>query len=219
MGRVNKKNVNIANLEKLLKTFGRKISVRVGVLGEAAYQKADGTDLTNAQLAAVHEYGTTINHPGGTPYLIKEDGTAQFVSKEKGEKLPKTKPHEIIEPTRSFLRMPILSPEGKRAIRKQVQEKLKKSGIELSNDMMLNKEAFKKDEEITFILNAVASWVGEAAYDRVIGAFETDGYGKWKPTKPSSKKRREYNETAPTLVDRGNQNGLKGNISYDITES
>lgn len=213
MGRVNKKRVNVANLEKLLDAFGKKISVRVGIIGEKAYQKHPGTDLTNAELGAVHEFGATINHPGGIPYLIKEDGTAQFVSKEKGKGLPKTKPHQINIPARSFLREPILGAKGKKEIKKEVAARIKKLGWQLSKDMELNKIAYQNDKNLDELLKTVADFVGMAAFDRVIEAFDNNLIEP--PTLPASKRKRKYNPDAPTLMDTGQ---LRNSISYEIKE-
>lgn len=63
----------------------------------------------NAEYAAIHEYGGTINHPGGTPYYIDSStGLAVFVRKESGSRLlganlPVTKPHTITLPARPFM--------------------------------------------------------------------------------------------------------------------
>lgn len=54
-------------------------------------------------IAAVQNYGATINHPGGTPYLVLDKtGLVQFVTKENGADLPKTKPHTIVIPPTHF---------------------------------------------------------------------------------------------------------------------
>lgn len=57
-----------------------------------------------AQVAAGNEFGQTINHPGGTPYKIGEDGRAVFVKKSEGNGLPVTKAHTIVVPPRPFMR-------------------------------------------------------------------------------------------------------------------
>ncbi len=210
MGRINKTRINFKAIDNLIKDLGRNVSIRVGIIGEKATQIHEGTNLTNAELGAVHEFGATINHPGGTPYLIKEDGTAQFVSKEKGKNLPKTKPHQIIIPTRSFLRMPLLSSEGKAAIRKEVMSKkyIKES---IGNDRELNKIAWSKDNDS--LMDAIGFAIGLAAHDRVMKAFDTEGFGNWKPTTPQSKKHRKNNPAEPTLVDTGQ---LRGSITYEV---
>ena len=170
MGRINKTRINFKAIDNLIKDLGRNVSIRVGIIGEKATQIHEGTNLTNAELGAVHEFGATINHPGGTPYLIKEDGTAQFVSKEKGKNLPKTKPHQIIIPTRSFLRMPLLSSEGKAAIRKEVMSKkyIKES---IGNDRELNKIAWSKDNDS--LMDDIGFSLVLAYHDRVMKSFDT----------------------------------------------
>lgn len=62
-----------------------------------------GIDLDVVPYARIHEFGGTINHPGGTPYFIGADGKAKFVSKAAGAGLPKTKPHPIEIPARPYI--------------------------------------------------------------------------------------------------------------------
>lgn len=59
---------------------------------------------TSLPYAAIHEYGGVINHPGGTPFFIKNK-TLHFVSKRNplAARLPKTKPHTITMPARPYL--------------------------------------------------------------------------------------------------------------------
>lgn len=54
--------------------------------------------------ALIHEYGGTINHPGGQPYKIIGNGKAVFVKKTDPEAkdLKKTKPHSITMPARPY---------------------------------------------------------------------------------------------------------------------
>jgi len=67
-----------------------------------------------ANYADIHNQGGTIQHPGGTSYFIKEEGSdkkAVFVSEKEAEiieakykrKLPVTKPHAIKIPQRQFM--------------------------------------------------------------------------------------------------------------------
>lgn len=62
-----------------------------------------GIDLEVVPYARIHEFGGTINHPGGTPYFIGKDGRAKFVKKANGAGLPKTKPHPIEIPARPYI--------------------------------------------------------------------------------------------------------------------
>jgi len=79
--------------------------VTIGVHGKAGKTK-DG-DLTMANLAAVHEFGVTIQHPGGTPYKFGPSGEVIFTSKGDEEAVGVTEPHEIVIPERSFIRSTI----------------------------------------------------------------------------------------------------------------
>ncbi len=57
----------------------------------------------DVKYAAIHEYGGTIKHPGGTPYLVNK-GRAVFVNKRDNPNLPVTSAHDIPMPQRSFMR-------------------------------------------------------------------------------------------------------------------
>lgn len=81
----------------------------------------------------LHEYGGTIPHPGGTPYIVVEGGKAVFVSIAKaqeieaktGRTLPKTKAHTITMPARPFLRPGLRefmnNPNGMQAILRELE--------------------------------------------------------------------------------------------------
>lgn len=62
--------------------------------------------VADAPYAAIHEFGGSIDHPGGTPYFMK-DGKPTFVSKSgygAYHTLPVTKPHKIEVPERPYMR-------------------------------------------------------------------------------------------------------------------
>lgn len=86
---------------------------------------------SNAPYAAIHEYGGTINHPGGTPFFIGKDGKPRFVSKGgigASHNLPVTKPHKITLPERPYMRPALLKTKPeivalvKRAVKSAVDE-------------------------------------------------------------------------------------------------
>jgi phage gpG-like protein len=62
-----------------------------------------GIDLAVVPYARIHELGGTINHPGGTHYMMV-GGRSVFVNKAKGQAmgLPTTKPHPIVMPARPY---------------------------------------------------------------------------------------------------------------------
>lgn len=78
---------------------------RMSIGATVSGKKLKATISNNMEYAAIHEYGGTINHPGGTPYFIS-GGELVFVRKNspRAAFLPKTQPHTIKIPERSFAR-------------------------------------------------------------------------------------------------------------------
>ena len=82
--------------------------VAIGVIGDDGGAEDRG-GITMAGLAAVHEYGATINHPGGTPYVmvrgrpifLKKDSPAGIAAIAAGRV---TQPHTIVVPERAPIR-------------------------------------------------------------------------------------------------------------------
>lgn len=197
MARINKSKVNYGKLSQVIQKLNKKRSIKVGILGDKGRQQV-AENLDMAGLGAVHEFGTTINHPGGTPYFIKENGLAQFVSKEKGSKLPKTKPHQIVIPSRSFLRDSLLTAEGKKAL--QVWKVEEKQALV----DYLNQDTVSAD--------VLAETIGTKGAERVIEAFQTSGFREWEHNAPSTIKRKK---SAMPLINNGD---LEGAISYEVKE-
>jgi len=103
-------------LEKVIEIDG--LNTQVGWFPGTKYQ--DGTPV--AYVAVIQEYGTVFTHPGGTKYIIGEDGKAAFVKNNyQGKIAGITKPHQIVIPPRSFMRTTITEKKGDWA-------KLSKSG-------------------------------------------------------------------------------------------
>ncbi|MBU0792252.1 MAG: hypothetical protein KKC55_17585 [Gammaproteobacteria bacterium] len=92
--------------ERLEKNKGVLIGVPAG-LGDYA----EGAPL--AVIAAVHEFGTTIKHPGGTSYGYASEkdaiaGKSRFMKSGTGfMQTGVTGAHDIVIPERSFLRVPL----------------------------------------------------------------------------------------------------------------
>lgn len=91
-----------ARLERELKKLKRRPAAKIGVLSANRPIDADG-DITMAGLAAVHEFGARINHPGGTPFKVV-GGRAVFLKKGTPGATGVTGPHLIVIPQRSFMR-------------------------------------------------------------------------------------------------------------------
>ena len=91
------------------------------------FDKADHVDIglqpdedeTLLKIAAAHEFGAEIDHPGGTSYGYKTEkdaqaGRVQFLKKGEGYMvLGQTQPHKIVIPERSFIRSTVDENEEK----------------------------------------------------------------------------------------------------------
>lgn len=188
-------DANIDGLNDLIKSLKVKHRVRVGIFGSKAHAQHDSkSGLTNGQLGEIHEFGATINHPGGQPYYFdQKTNKAVFLPKDIpfSENLPHTKPHTINIPARSFLYQPLV-------------EKLS------SDPTGWKKEAWKaffiKNKPYEFF-----KFLGTMALQIVEGAFETGGYGQWKPlTAGTLRKPRGTN--LPLMDTRG----LRGSIQMKV---
>jgi len=106
-----KLDVNVSSIDMGWEEFLDKMgsaakgpSVTVGVHAEDAPRATDRSNsLNNAELLALHEFGGTFEHPGGTPYVVTDTGV-KFVSNDHPSPDGHTDPHEIHIPTRSTLR-------------------------------------------------------------------------------------------------------------------
>lgn len=114
------------------KLSGQVLHVRTGTLRRsitAAIRETEdgvtGIVGTNVTYAAIHEFGGVIHHPGGTPFYLDRAGQAHFVSLQSpvARNLPRTKPHPIPMPPRSFLRSALADRAG--LIRRSIVAALK----------------------------------------------------------------------------------------------
>lgn len=118
----------ITNLQKVLTKLGIKLTRHVvqdklhgqvlhqrsGRLAGSVHRTEQFSDTkntetvgTNVVYAGIHEYGGVIHHPGGTAYFFDpKAGAIRFVANadRAAAYLPRTKPHTIHMPARSFLR-------------------------------------------------------------------------------------------------------------------
>lgn len=161
-GQLNKNQVVFKRLKNLMKDLGKKYSIRVGIMGDEAYQQHEYTDLTMAELGAIHEFGATTGAG-------------------------------VVIPTRSFLRMPLLSAEGKKELRKIVNKNL---GKDREFNLL---EAV--DNEI--VLSSIAELIAVTALERVQQAFEGSGFGNWPPVTKGTIAHRRSNKDNDPLHDTG----------------
>jgi hypothetical protein len=96
-----------------IRDFG-DVEVSAGVHSDDADQVTDDDGepqgLNLAALLSIHEFGAEIDHPGGTPYIITDDGPV-FVSKDYPDPDGYTDPHQITIPQRSVLNATLIENE------------------------------------------------------------------------------------------------------------
>ena len=181
------KNISarLENIEKAKRGY-----VAVGLPSEEVGGKVYDNGMTIIRIGAIHEFGSTFMHPGGTSYIISK-GKAVFVSNSfTGPVAGKTKPHMITIPRRSFLRTPF---DGKKddltaAIAKQFQDVFERG---------------KSAEQALGLIGTVAVNISK-------GAFTTRGYGEWPDITSATKKAKGSSQT---LIDTGT---LRNSITYVV---
>lgn len=201
------------NIKNLMKQMGGQYSIKVGIIGEKAKERHEGTNLNNATLGAVHEFGAEINHPGGQPYYFNSaTGMTVFVSKNSflGQYLitkgQVTKPHIINIPARPFLSS-LLTKQAKDYIYNAAEL----SGDDFELDKLLAESAIERDSG--FIEN-LANIVGAKALEMVQNEFSIGGYpDKWQNIKEASRKKRIGHIESPPLTDTGE---LRNSITAEV---
>lgn len=194
MGRINKTRINFRALDEWMKALDRKISIKVGIIGNAATQKHPDNDLTNAELGAVHEFGATITVTDKMRNYLHSQGLHL-----------KKDTMTVVIPTRSFLRMPLMSSEGKKelinVVKSQISPQFKATDLQsnVANE----------------ILDDAVHLLAETAYLKVLKAFDSGGFGNWAPVNEFTIKRRT-SPGEPPLTDSGD---LRRSISYEIKET
>ena len=215
-GRINKVRVNLGGLDELLDSLEKEYSVKVGIIGEPAQEIHTGSNLTNAELGAIHEFGATIN---------VTDKMRGFFWHKWG--IHKSK-NPVVIPTRSFLRMPLLDSEGRKAV---INNVIEASGNDEALAEFLktkNKKVFSEDDaNSNYFRKIVKSYInkdfmamlahqiGFAAVKRVHEAFETSGFGKWAPITKFTLANRKSNKDEDPLNDTGE---LLESIHFEVKE-
>ena len=162
----------------------------VGLPKEKVGGKVYGDGMTVFRIGAIHEYGATFTHPGGTRFMAV-GGKAKFVSNSfTGPVSGVTKPHQITIPQRSFLRTPFATK------RKVMNKAIAQQFVAVANGERKPLVGLGR-------IGAVATNISK-------GAFTSKGYGQWRDITAATKQRKGSSQT---LVDTGI---LKGSINYVI---
>lgn len=172
-------------LNTLMDNLNQKVSITVGIQGEQASQKHSDSDLTNAQLGAIHEFGATINVTDKMrAYLhhigihLKKDTTT------------------ITIPARSFLRDTFFTGDAKERL-------MDFAG--LSDNEEFNKEfmEYKLVNDPDFFLKLCKA-IGAKGLEMVQDSFRAGGYPtKWAPISEITRKNRKGDASNPPLNDTG----------------
>lgn len=193
-------------LTNLMKDLGKSYSIKVGIIGSKAQEKHPDSDLTNADLGAIHEFGATINVTDKMRRYLASQGLHL-----------KKDTTQIVIPARSFLREPLLGPDGKKALLKEVINRY------LSDSREINASGadIKYLENISELLALAAVQRVQGATDKngvtkVEGAFDTGGFGQWQPITEFTKQHRIGDSNNPPLDSTG---VLKNSISYEVKEN
>lgn len=205
-GQINRKNKQtLKALTNLMKDLNEKYSIRVGIIGDKAYQKHPHTDLTNAELGAIHEYGATIQVTEKMRNYLHTIGIHL-----------KPETTTVVIPTRSFLRMPLLSGEFKEHLLTGTGLKENKDfeGVKGDAAREYNLDLAKiKQESDPEIMKKIATWIAAEAELRVMDAFNTGGFGNWAAISEVTKKNRQGAPDNPPLDDTGD---LRESISSQV---
>lgn len=183
-------------LNQLMKDLDKKVSIRVGIIGDKAYEKHPHTDLTNAHLGAIHEFGATIQVTEKMRAYLHHIGIHL-----------KPETTTITIPARSFLRDTFFNSQAK--------ERLMDVGHLAERE--LNKEYFeyKMMDNPEFFMD-VCNAIGAKALEMVQDSFVAGGYPtQWQPISEITKKNRISDPNNPPLQDTGD---LMDSISVEVKE-
>ena len=183
-------------LDNLMEDLNKKVSIKVGIIGEEAYKIHPKAKITNAQLGAIHEFGADIN------VTEKMRAFLHYI----GVHLKKSTT-VISIPARSFLRATFFNKEAK--------ERLMDVGHLAERD--LNKEYFeyKIVENQGFFLD-VCKAIGAKALEMVQDSFRAGGYPtRWAPISEITRQRRIGDKNNPPLQNTGD---LMESISVEVKE-
>ena len=225
-GQVNKRNSEtIKALTQLMKDIDQTYSIKVGIFGENAQRKQEGSSLNNAELGAIHEFGCTIN--------VTEKMRHFFYAKWGIQKSNKP----IVIPERSFLRATLLDGKFKDYVMQncELYDRKDFERVKLGENVPLHTEKYRRkyqkileereareqtldiaklrSERIPNYVEGVANWIASEAWFWVRMAFENGGYGKWKPITQLTKDNRKNDKESPPLTDSGE---LKNSITMEV---
>ena len=161
-----KADIKYDKLKELVETMSKKYSIKVGLLANKGGSDEVADNLDYAGLGAIQEFGADIQ------ITEKMAAYLAITAKELGlPKLEKQGDGYVHIPARSFLRMPLTR-------RGEVLKRLKKKMNVSSQEEIL--WYFGKTGDMM----TLAVLLGATCKETIIDAFQTGGFGEWKPNSP-----------------------------------
>lgn len=183
-------------LNNLMQDLDKKVSIKVGIIGDKAFEQHPDTKLTNAHLGAIHEFGATINVTEKMRAYLHHIGIHL-----------KPTTTTITIPARSFLRDTFFNPEAKNMLMDIAGLGSREYNKEFFEYKMISNEGFFMD---------VCKLIGAKALEMVQDSFRAGGYPKpWPPISDVTKKNRIGDGSQPPLTDTGY---LFRSVSVDVKE-
>lgn len=177
-------NIDKGKIKKLIDGLGDKKAVKVGLIAGKGGDDLISEDMDLAGIGAVQEFGATIQ--------VTDKMRAWFHYQ--GVHLPKDK--TIINiPVRSFLKTPL---EDKKRLLKNITKNI-------------NFDDLIEYVEKTGDLESLAVIIGSGAVETINEAFDTDGFGNWKPNSPFTIEHKNGKEKPLQ-----NTGDLRRKITYEV---
>lgn len=179
-----------------MKDLDKKVSIRVGIIGQQAYETHPHSDLTMAHLGAIHEFGATIQVTEKMRAYLHYMGVHL-----------KPETTTITIPARSFLRDTFFNDQAKERL-------MDFAGL---GSREFNKEFFeyKMATNQEFFMD-VCKAIGAKALEMVQDSFRAGGYPtKWAPISEVTKRNRIADPNNPPLQDTGD---LMDSITVEVKE-
>lgn len=192
-------------LNTLMKDLDKKVSIRVGIIGEQAYAMA--------HLGAIHEFGATIQVTEKMRAYLHHIGIHL-----------KPETTTITIPARSFLRATLLNSEAKRELLDiggiSQKSDFYKGTVSAEDVRQFNKEKFEQEliKNPDFFIN-ICNAIGARALNLVQIAFEEGGKpDKWQPISDVTKKQRLSIPADPNNPPLQATGDLMESISFEVKE-
>lgn len=185
----------LKELDTLMKNLNQQVSIKIGIIGDKAYEQHPDSGLTMAHLGAIHEFGATIKVTEKMRAYLHHIGIHL-----------KKETTTITIPARSFLRDTFFTGNAKERLL---------DFANLSENSEFNKEymEYKLINDPDFFIKLCKA-IGAKGVEMVQDSFRVGGYPtKWTPISAVTRKNRKGGADNPPLNDTGD---LMDSISVEV---